>query len=183
MPPAVCWRAWRNGLSIRCGWGRTLMWAQALRVPQWGWEPKRMVGGPLRRPLGLFDCVLLSLTLSPRCIQLLSLFYSDKLLLMATGTFGERHQDMSCLFSASCSFIDLIIHISGGFRLITPGPLQCFPLLPLFKCLLVWFLSNRGQAEPPPSHSFSLLMLLLLTYSSFCLHTDKERLPLRESLL
>lgn len=164
MPPAVCWRVWRNGLSIRCGWGHTLMWAQALRVPQWGWEPKRMVGGPLRRPLGLFDCVLLSLTLSPHCIQLLCLFYSDKLLWMAS--FGERHQ---CLFSASCSFIDLIIHINGGFRLITPGPLQCFPLLPLFKCLLVWFLSNRGRAKPPPlifiAHaSFAHLFLILFAH-------------------
>lgn len=55
-----------------------------------------MVGGPLRRPLGLFDCVLLSITLSPHCIQLLSLFYSDKLLLMAT--FGERHQGISVFF-------------------------------------------------------------------------------------
>lgn len=44
MPPAMCWRAWRSGLSIRCGWGHTLTWAQALRVPQWRWEPKRMVG-------------------------------------------------------------------------------------------------------------------------------------------
>lgn len=44
MLPAVCWRAWRSGLSIRCGWGHTLMWAQALRVPQWHWKPKKMVG-------------------------------------------------------------------------------------------------------------------------------------------
>lgn len=43
-PPAMCWKAWRSGLSIRCGWGHTLTWARALRVPRWGWEPKRMVG-------------------------------------------------------------------------------------------------------------------------------------------
>lgn len=55
-----------------------------------------MVGGPLRRPLGLFDYVLLSLTLSPHCIQLLSLFYFDTFILMAT--FGERHQDISVFF-------------------------------------------------------------------------------------
>lgn len=44
MPLAVCWRGWRSGLSIRCGLGHTLTWARALRMPQWGWKPKRMVG-------------------------------------------------------------------------------------------------------------------------------------------
>lgn len=152
MPPAGCWKAWRNGLSIRCGWGHTLMWAQALRVPQWGWEPKRMVGWHLCRPLRLFDSVLLNSTVSPHCIQLLSLFYSDKLFLM--GTFGGRHQTSMSFFSAACFFIDSIIHINGGLRLITPGPLHCFPLLSLFKCLLVWFPRNTGRAEPPPTLPF-----------------------------
>lgn len=47
MPPAMIWRTWRSGLSIRCGWGHTLMWAQVLKVPRWRWEPKKMVGGLL----------------------------------------------------------------------------------------------------------------------------------------
>lgn len=73
--------------------------------------------------------------------------------------------DLGCHLLPLCSFvfIDSTLYIYGRFMLIAPrvSALHRFPLLSLFKCLLVFLssvLRNRRGAELPLSISSVLLL-------------------------
>lgn len=146
-PPATCWRGWRSGLSIRCGWGHTLTWARAQRVPQWGWKPKRMVGGHLPWRRVLSDSVSLLCGAAVTISLCLSTAATEFLFSSCWSLMGGTEVTLSFFFPLSSLLSTaLTLHISAGLSPITPGPQLCTTLLS-YRCLNAFLFSFSRSAH------------------------------------